>query len=351
MIKKTKAQLDKARYDKWMQFYSPLLNYVEKDIKDYTDAKYNQNSQSGNILSFEIEQQKITDFIAGFVNNTITNESMKQRYLLNLYGKNPNVVLKIKVDPKPKNASEQEMKEWDQSDTGRVKPHDVDGKIIKNSDLGKVFVRVRLGEELGNGKIKTDIFKVITYMHEIAHSIAESNMYEQYIPVENDYSVEIESMFMEDLFLSYLTKNADDITKALYVEGASKTLDSQFLMDVVDAYRKERDIGFVKTLDYIKNEPFDPTNPGLKPYKFRYFVGEMYCHILDDMYKKNPAETIDNFAVFLENNASLDLEESSKIIFGDENITIDDIVDNFKSSLIEKTQKLINEQNKGQQQV
>lgn len=70
----------------------------------------------------------------------------------------------------------------------------------------------------------------------------------------------------------------------------------------------------------------------------------MYAYLLKDMYDKNPEKTIEQYAKFLECNASLSLDESSKVLFDDKNMTTENVVKNFVKSLDKKTEKMIDKQ-------
>ena len=78
-----------------------------------------------------------------------------------------------------------------------------------------------------------------------------------------------------------------------------------------------------------------------KQNEFRYLIGDIYSYVLDDMYAKNPAKTIDNYADFLKNNASLSLDDSTKILFGNNKLSKKDIITQFISKLNNQTKKFV----------
>lgn len=333
-----------SQYNQWMNEVLPYTEFVKPHFQDYIDAKYNGNIELKPQHLFEIEQEKITELIAMFINDTITNPVLKQKYLDNLYNRNPNMILTLKTDaPKP-NMTEEEQKSWNNSATGRIQPEDVNGVDIKQSDIGKVHVEVRLGVQKPNGKIETNINNVITYIHEIAHSISERNLSVKPMDVKEDCVGEIEAMFMENLFMHYLSKNATQLTDMFFKEGIIPSADPKYIKSIIENYRAEHDKGLQDKIEMIQTEKFNPDNPRHKQYEFRYLVGDIYCYVLNDMYKADPAATIEQYAKFLESNASLSLDDSSKILFDNGTITKQDIIKKFTSKLDDKTQKLLAQQ-------
>lgn len=100
------------QYNRWISEVLPYAEFVKPHLQDYIDAKYNGNIELKPQHLFEIEQEKITELIAMFINDTITNPDLKQKYLDNLYNRNPNMILTLKTDaPKP-NMPEEEQKAW-----------------------------------------------------------------------------------------------------------------------------------------------------------------------------------------------------------------------------------------------
>lgn len=333
-----------SQYNHWMNEVLPYTEFVKPHLQDYIDAKYNGNIELKPQHLFEIEQEKITELIAMFINDTITNPDLKQKYLDNLYNRNPNMILTLKTDaPKP-NMTEEEQKSWNNSATGRIQPEDVNGVDIKKTDIGKVHVEVRLGIQKPNGKIETNINNIITYMHEIAHSISERNLSVKPMDVKEDCVGEIEAMFMENLFMHYLSKNATQLTDMFFKEGIIPSADPKYIKNIIENYRAEHDKGLQDKIEMIQTEKFNPDNPRHKQYEFRYLVGDIYCYVLNDMYKADPAATIEQYAKFLESNASLSLDDSSKILFDNDTITKQDIIKKFTSKLDDKTQKLLAQQ-------
>lgn len=208
------------------------------------------------------------------------------------------------------------------------------------TDIGKVHVDVRLGIQKPNGKIETNINNVVTYIHEIAHSISERNLSVKPMNVKEDCVGEIEAMFMENLFMHYLSKNATQLTDMFFKEGIIPSAGPKYIKSIIENYRAEHDKGLQDKIEMIQTEKFNPDNPRHKQYEFRYLVGDIYCYVLNDMYKADPAATIEQYAKFLESNASLSLDDSSKILFDNDTTTKQDIIKKFTSKLDDKTQKL-----------
>lgn len=333
-----------SQYNQWMNEVLPYTEFIRPHLQNYIDAKYNGNIELKPQHLFEIEQEKITELIAMFINDTITNPDLKQKYLDNLYNRNPNMNLTLKTNaPKPI-MTEEEQKSWNKSATGRIQPEDVNGVDIKQSDIDKVHVEVRLGIQKPNGKIETNINNVITYMHEIAHSVSERNLSIKPMDVKEDCVGEIEAMFMENLFMHYLTKNATQLTDMFFKEGIIPSADPKYIKNIVENYRAEHDKGLQDRIEMIQTEKFNPENPRHKQYEFRYLVGDIYSSVLNEFYEEDPQATIDQYAEFLKSNATLSLDDSSKILFDSDTITKKDVVKGFVLKLHDQIQELQSQQ-------
>ena len=338
-----KQQIEKWQYDKFMAEVNPYLKQIEPAIDSYINAKYKDSIKIKKSPYFEIEQSKITDFIAMFINDTITNTELKKKLLDNLYNRNPNLILNLKTNPPKLNMTANEEREWHKSTAGRISINEVDGKNFTTQDIGKIDVRVRLGISKSNGKIETNIHNIVAYLHEITHSISERNTSPQPIAVKEDCSSEIESMFMENLFMHYLSNNAVQLSNLFYKEKTIPNADPIFIKNIVKNYQAEHDKGLQDILKMIKYEPYNSQDPKHKQNEFRYLIGDIYSYVLNDAYKKNPTATLDRYAEFLKNNASLTLDESSKILFGNNKITKKDIITKFANKLENQINNLLQE--------
>ena len=331
---------------------------------EYVNAKYIDKKVQKKPTFFVTDKAKIDKLIEMFVEGTITNEELKQRYLQNLHGENDNLRTIIKTDKRPRSISGKDAEQWGKSVTGRV-----DGDPKKDPDVGKVEVEARLGVKLSESKqkqgepekIETTIGNIIAYMHEFAHSVAERNRTEKPMSRKDqqveDFGLEIESMFMENLFFKYVQEHSSEVASVLFGDkpvikdggGIKANIDiylgkksgAKVVEDALDYYIEQRDRGFAEKLDYIKNTPEQgPDRHQIKNRKkneLRYVVGEMYSFALNEELAKDPTMTIDRFEEFLKHNSSLPLNDSTKVLFGDDKMTKYDAIKKFKELMQAKT--------------
>lgn len=334
-----KRQKDKENYDRWMKEVTPYIDTLEPYLKCFVEKKYNGNFNRMD-YAFEIKQKKIVELITDFANATLTNETLRKRYLDNLHNRNPNLIATIKTDPLPQNLSEEKKREWGSSAVGRVGRDEVNRVDIKKEDVGKVHMIVRLGQKQSNGKLVASIGNVTSYVHELAHTVSERNLSQEPMEIKQDCVGEIESLVMENLFMSYLEKNRERLASLFSKEGIIPSADTRLIDSVIRNYYIEHDKGLADKIDMIKNEEYNPSDPLHKQHEFRYFIGDIYAYLLKEMYETNPQKAINQYAKFLECNASLSLEDCSKVLFGNKNMTIKNVVEKFMESLDKKTQKI-----------
>lgn len=162
--------------------------------------------------------------------------------------------------------------------------------------------------------------------------------------MKQDCVGEIESSIMENLFMSYLDKNKVRLATMFSRAGVLPNADTRYVDKLVKNYYLEHDKGLLDKVDMIKNKEYNPDEPFQKQFEFRYLVGDVYAYLLMDTYKKNPEKAVEQYAKFLECNASLSLDDCSKVLFDDQTMTSSKVVEAFADSLDRKTQKIVEKQ-------
>ena len=231
--------------------------------------------------------------------------------------------------------SESDKKEWGRTNITRIYDNDVDGKKIKKEDVGKVLMTVRLGERQPNGTINTCLTYVLNYAHELSHSVSERYASRSEIGIREDALGEVESLFMEKLFLSYVKKHSEEIAKYI-----SPMLEARNVEEQIESLTKRWEEWVLNLPETLLNSEYNPDNPYQQRKDIGYLVGEAFGSLFFEEYKKNPEKAIEQYAKYLENNTSMSINDCSKVLFDDKNMTIENVIKNFTESLDKKTQKI-----------
>ncbi len=181
-----------------------------------------------------------------------------------------------------------------------------------------------------------DVQGMVSVAHEFAHILSERA--QKGIGQKTDCIGEIESLFIEKLYLDYLLKNGViskeeyDRNKEFRKNGLACDLGTIFEEEEILS-RLGRDIN-KEALLKLDNDTKDHRNHDALmhrldvmvngkdgrefhgEYVFRYVVGEVVAEALYQDYLKQPKETLENFERFLQNNAHLSLQGSLDTLLG-----------------------------------
>ncbi len=339
-IKQHFVDKNEQEYNLWMSEISPYLDYLKPHLKSYLDAKYNGNIETKPQF-FETDEKIITQVIDNFAEETITNEDLRKTYLNNFHSKNPNVITVLQVNLPSENIDENQWKNTSVGNIGRIFPEDIDNNLLKNEDIGKVLIKIRLGTEQPNGKIKACIGDISAYVHEVAHSTSERYTSKEPMGMKSGNMPEVEAICMENLFQNYLEKNATELSSQFYKDGLIPSENPNHIINMIKSYRAYRDKGLDEMIEKIQTEAYNSKKPFAKQKMFRYVVAEIYGYLLEDEYNKNPEKTIDQYAEFLKNNSTLSIDDCSKVLFGNDNMTKEKVLNKFVTTLDNRTQKLL----------
>ena len=201
---------------------------------------------------------------------------------------------------------------------------------IKTEDGWQVEKKAIIGNDLGNGQIKTEIGQIRVILHEIAHASSQKfdiDWMNQSInnpsSREKDSSIgEIESKFIEKLFNGFALNYADELYQA----------NQTFGMDV-DSFRKSiswlqqnDNIDFIHDLD---NSIAQHDRAYKQRESHRYIIGEIMARILCENYKNNPGQTMDIFEKYMQINAEINIDEASRMLTNNQCRNFGQCVNNF----------------------
>lgn len=179
------------------------------------------------------------------------------------------------------------------------------GKTVWNGDQVKLYAEI--GEYLGCDVLQSSFSEIKGVVHEIAHGTSQKFAGER-MQEKETLNGEIESMFMEKLFIKYCVENVEKVQDIL-VKQESKEIPREQAEDFIsDMFANGRFLDLQNRLNvcgakngFIDKQEFD----------FRYVVGEIYSTVLYNNYLDDPERTIKKFVKFMKHNAEYDLDESA----------------------------------------
>lgn len=198
--------------------------------------------------------------------------------------------------------------------------YDVDFHVRRNGDIKKsgrcfrdgnnVKVYAEIGEYLGCDILKSSFSEIKGVVHEIAH--ATSQKFTGQDSQEKETLVgEIESMFMEKLFVRYCLENMQKVKEVLVKQESKEIPDDQAEDFVFDMFVNVRFLDLQKRAKTCGSK-ITPQNE--KEQAFRYVVGEVYSTVLYNNYLNDPERTIKKFVKYMKNNAEYNLDESARAL-------------------------------------
>lgn len=173
----------------------------------------------------------------------------------------------------------------------------------------KVKVYAELGEYLGCDVLRSSFSEIKGVVHEIAH--ATSQKFRQEGQEKETLIGEIESMFMEKIFVDYCMNNIDKV-KEILVKDSSKEIPNDQAEDFIyDMFVNGRFLYLERRANFCCSEDEDKT---AREDEFRYIVGEIYSTALYEKYKDDPEKTIKKFVKYLKHNSEYNLDETAEVL-------------------------------------
>ncbi len=174
-------------------------------------------------------------------------------------------------------------------------------------------------EEVEENIFRTTFHHIATALHEVAHTMNESNTSTENILPKLWESVEIESLFIEDLFYLYLRENASRVAFELSNHFCDPNMTEKNIRNWVKNSEIANHSDLFARTSYVMMDEVLNEMGGDKPYIARYVFGEVYARCLIEEYKKLPEYTMNKFYAFVKNNAKFeDFDDIAECLFHDE---------------------------------
>ena len=287
-------------------------------IKNEVMNCYNPKSKSCYLSQFETDEEKVRAFINNFFKYGILNKTLSDKLYKSF--NDGTFILDNKEAGENRHIFEQ---------TG----NDITIKTIK---------RAKLGDELNEGKVSTNMRDIRGIIHENSHSVSQkfdknylnSTETKQKIlsgkPFEKDRSTgEIESKFIEKVFNHYILNNGSELEKLGITPSKDISLEEEI-----------RNLNTYDTLDFLErlSQGMKKDDPKYKQSTdHRYIIGTVLSSILFEEYKKSPEETLVLFNNYLENQCNMDINEVSEYLTKGKAKDFGQAIELYKNLLQEKS--------------
>ena len=183
---------------------------------------------------------------------------------------------------------------------------------------GKCYLETPIALEfLSDDIFHTSFHHIATAMHEVAHAMNECNSSEQNILPKFWEGVEVESLFVENLFYLYLFHNADRVAFELQNHHRDERITPENIRRWVQNASVADHVDLFARTAYSMTPEVNPEYDD-KAFMARYVVGQVYARCLIEEYKKEPEATMNKFYEFVKNNAGIEhFDEIAQRLFHD----------------------------------
>ena len=172
-------------------------------------------------------------------------------------------------------------------------------------------------EFLGDDLYRTSFHHIATALHEVGHAMNECNSSSENILPSLWEGVEIESLFVEELFYLYLSQCAERVANGLTSHYQDSSITKENIEYWVKNARVANHVDLFARTAYAIMPDVEPDFDD-KPFVARYVVGEVYSKCLLEEYKKNPEMTMNTFYSFVKSNANIShFDEIAEALFPD----------------------------------
>lgn len=278
-----------------------VINQISKEIAErvgkFNDEYIDRRDEKTDVYVF-VQKSKLGSFFNGFFDEIFNEEyySVFNRKAISEYREMLNSIL---FD----NNSNYDV-DFHVRRTGEFKKS---GRCCRIGNKVKVYAE--LGEYLGCDVLRSSFSEIKGVVHEIAH--ATSQKFRQEGQEKETLIGEIESMFMEKIFVDYCMKNIDKV-KEILVKDSSKEIPNDQAEDFIyDMFVNGRLLDLERRANFCCSEGEDKTS---RECEFRYIVGEIYSTALYEKYKDDPEKTIKKFVKYLKNNSEYNLNETAEVL-------------------------------------
>ena len=161
----------------------------------------------------------------------------------------------------------------------------------------------------------TTFHHIATAMHEVAHTLNECNSSNEKLEPKLWESVEVESLFVENLFYLYLSQFAGRVAERIASGKDGERVTKSQIEDWVKSANEANHFDlYGRTAGVMIPEVIPEMEE--KPFAARYVIGEVYAKCLIEEFKRNPRETIEKYHDFVRNNAGIEsFDELASVLF------------------------------------
>jgi len=287
-----------------------------KGIKDSILENIQINKKSVFLTEFETNKNEIKNFINYFFENGIKNQSLRKKLYENFNDGD------FILDDKP----------------GGVNQHVFN--MVENELVVDVFKRANLGDKLPTGTYVSNIKTIRGIIHELAHSSSQkfdkdflnTNESKQKLAnhsLEKDTAIgEIEAKFIEKVFNDFILNNASEIEKS----GCS-------INGIQDLHEEIQDLEKYDTCDFLERLTIgiNEDDPNYRQsVDHRYIIGTIVSSLLYEDYKKDPEGTLEHFNNYLENQCSMNINDTVSFLTKGKSQHFGEAVEQYKQMIQEK---------------
>ena len=182
---------------------------------------------------------------------------------------------------------------------------------------------------------KTSLMLIRNWVHEIAHDVSQKHYdawHKQHKP-ETDQSIgEIESMFMEKVFMDYIRKHKKELSD-------KKLFDWPKEDEYENAAVKMRAADIRFTLGRLDEGIEHPDWGRNDEKRNRYVVGEVVSEIMYRQYQDNPEGTMKTFSEFLKGNAEMTRDQAVEFVTNGKIKTYGKAIEEYEQILQKQSQR------------
>ena len=289
-------------------FATDVRPYYNRIIEEEISYRNTKKWNNDNLMKqpFEIALEDVFLLINDFVKDLeVKNKDYAQKILDVLQGKNKNVIVKWCVNPFKVKTNPK----------GHVK------RVNRGTNKEKTEVYIPIGKKkFKEKKIETSFHQIIDAVHLIAHSVSQRNRSAKLIPHKIEEAQEIESVFVEKLFINYLSVYKDVVADNMRFFG-QKDINEKFIESMVREYFETKHDELLQNVSFVIYEYEnlqEMKNKKDKRSVYKQVVGEVFARKLLKNFKSNPDYTMLSFALFVNRSCEIrSLNEMAEELFPD----------------------------------
>ena len=317
----------KESQQEFLSEYGDIIDSILNKVwRPYYETKYPNGVEYQERNWFKTDKNKICLVLQDFYNRVLFDENFKtlaQNIIWDKYENISTLLLSSKED------------EFYQQGA-------FVGQRVLNGQKRTVLV-CPIGEDCREepGCIITNAHRLMLFAHEISHVLSGKWIKGQKTKEVTQLNGEIDSLFIEKIFIDYLAQFSDFVAGKLSVSPKDKEYIKKLIEKEKVLYEIEMEKGATDKLTKMVSRRhvagFD------RWYEMRYIFGEVYADSLYRMYNQNPKDciiAIKRYEELLETGHLLNLDDTAKLVTGGEIKTADAMIRKYCSIKEQETEKL-----------